>query len=70
MSLENALNEIRYPNDDFLWYLNNPASKALFYSLLDSEFPQIQAHHEPILMEVYNWLHLVHDEFVKVRPEK
>ena len=64
MTPEKMLMELTYPNEEYLWFLNSPDSRNTLLALLDAEFPIISQFHEPIIEEVYNWLYMIHDDFI------
>ena len=65
MSPEEMLKELRYPNEEYLWFLNSIDSRSILLALLDEEFPLISQFHQAIVEEVYHWLYMIHDDFIR-----
>lgn len=62
---ERLLRELSYPNEEFLTFLNTPDNRTLLFALLDADFPWLLRATEPIIDEVYHWIYLVHDDFIR-----
>ena len=69
MTWDEMLKELRYPNEEFLWYLNSPESKSLLLTLIQTEFPLLFGIKDELASEIYNWLYLVHDNFIKEKDK-